>query len=256
MRAWRLIATIAAVLTAASAGACSATVDGGTTASQAPWAAATIPADPVAALAAAKARLGTESARFAQDSGSAMVGFTGVVNAETKNWEITGKEFVVRRVGNDLYVQASGKTLDFMLLPPATTERLAAGGWVHTRLPNGRELSTVFNDGFPWNLANPATSANGMTRTGSRSFAGKLIVKDSKPSSTPRPDTDLRVSVDLDEQGRFARISLDAVTKRTEQPTVFTFSDYGTKADLVAPPPPADVVEEDNPSFLSGTRLS
>lgn len=83
----------------------------------------------MAALAAAKARLGTESVRFAQDTGSAAADFTGTVNAVTKNWEITGKEFVVRRAGTDVYVQASGKTLESCGCPrpPSTASPQAAG---------------------------------------------------------------------------------------------------------------------------------
>ncbi|WP_433383710.1 hypothetical protein ACQPZX_22110 [Actinoplanes sp. CA-142083] len=219
-------------------GACSGRTDNATPASQAPPAPATIPADPTAALAAAKARLGTESARFA---GEGVPSFTGIVNAETRNWEVTGKEYVVRRVGNELYVRASGKTLELMMPSRASYDRLAAGGWVHTRLPNGSELSTVYGDKFPWNLANPATKADGMTKTGTRSFSGKLSVTNAKAA------TEMRVTADLDEQGRFTRIGL---TEAAGSATAFTFSDYGTKADIVAPPA-RDVAEEENPSFLS-----
>src|SRR4051812_6473061 len=119
MRVRRLIATSAAVLTAASGAACSATTNGAA-ASPASRPAASIPADPVLALAAAKGKLGTESARFSQDSSDEYLRFTGMVNAETKNWELTGAGFVIRRVGKDLYMQASGKMLNSMLLPPAT----------------------------------------------------------------------------------------------------------------------------------------
>lgn len=112
----------------------------------------------------------------------------------------------------------------------------------------------IFNDAFPWNLANPAIRANGVARTGARTFSGKLTVKDSTPRSTPRPSTHMRVSVDLDEQGRFARVSLDGITKTSDRTASFTFSDYGSSADITAPPR-SDVAEEDNPSFLSGTQL-
>ncbi|MEV6597551.1 hypothetical protein AB0M36_11875 [Actinoplanes sp. NPDC051346] len=176
------------------------------------------------------------------------------MNAQTKNWEITGKEYVVRRVGTELYVQASGKTLESMILLPATTAHLKAGGWVHSRLPNGRELSVVFHDAFPWNQANPATRATGISRTGTRSFSGKLTVKDTRPSSRQRPSIDMRIGAELDEQGRFARVSRDFLAKSPDQNTVFTFSDYGVQADIAAPPP-SDVVEEDNPSFLASTLL-
>jgi hypothetical protein len=254
MRARRLIATSAAVLAVTSGAACSARGNGAAGASPAPRPAASIPGDPVAALAAAKAQLGTESARFGEDGGSDLFRFTGVVNAQTKSWQITAKEFVVRRIGVDLYVQASGKTLESMILPRATTDRLSAGGWVHTRLPMYSENSVVFNDAFPWNMANPAIRAGGITRTGGRSFSGKFTGKDSRPSSTPRPSIAFRVTFDLDEQGRFAKISFGSDEGSAGRTTVFTFSDYGMRAD-VARPPADQVVEEDNPTFLTQTLL-
>jgi hypothetical protein len=57
----------------------------------------------------------------------------------------------------------------------------------------------------------------------------------------------MRVGVDLDDQGRFARISL---AESADRAIAFTFSDYRTDADIVAPPA-NEVVEEENPSFLS-----
>ncbi|WP_433303428.1 hypothetical protein ACQP2F_11980 [Actinoplanes sp. CA-030573] len=222
--------------------------------SQAPRVAASIPADPVMALAAAKAKLGRESARFTQDGGSDIYRFTGVVNAETKSWEVTGRDFVVRRVGRDLYVQASGRALHDMALGSTTIARLAAGDWVHTGLPLYAESSVVFNDAFPWNLANPANRAGDITRTGSRSFTGQFTSKDKRPSSTPRPDITFRVNIDLDEQGRFSKISTASVGKSGAYTTIFTLSDYGLRTDLAIPP--ADqVVEEKDPFFLSATLL-
>lgn len=160
----------------------------------------------------------------------------------------------MRRVGDQIYVKASGSTLSNMLLPRAATEHLSGGGWVHTRLLNGSELTVTFSNKFPWNLANLAFNATGLTKTGDRSFAGKLISKDTRPGSTPRPDMKSLVDVNLDPQGRIARITLAPVTPRPAAKTVITFSDYGTPADIVAPPP-ADVMEQDNPWFLVGTGL-
>ena len=251
MRARRLIATGMAVLATAVGAGCSAAAGEPIAVSPVSRPPATIPADPVAALAAAKARLGTESARFAQDDGGPRhLGFTGVANAETHNWEITAKEYVVRRVGTDLYIQASGEILESMMLPAETTDRLAAGGWVHTRLPNGRELSAVFNDKFPWNLANAVTLATGVIRISDRSFAGK-IPGAAKPGSPPAARKDLRLSADLDEQGRFTKISVSADPSHG---TVFTFSDFGVRADITAPPP-GEVAEEENPSFTASLPL-
>ncbi len=257
MRARLLIATSAAVLVAAAGAGCSAEANDNPVSrqdpSQAPRATATIPSDPVAALAAAKAQLGTESARFAQDTEPDLLDFTGIVDAETKNWEIRGKEYAVRRVGTDLYVRASGKALASLWVAPATTDRLAVGGWARTRLPNGRELSVVFNDRFPWNLANPATRATGITRTGDRSFSGTVSTTVGKHGSRPQTKT-LLLRVDLDDRGRFTTIGLDSDATSPAHRTRFTFSDFGVRADITAPPP-GDVAEEDNSSFLASLGL-
>lgn len=244
MRARRLIATSALSLMAAAGAGCSATAGGSTAASPAPRPPATIPSDPVLALTAAKAQLGRENARFAYDTGVGPLDYTGVVNAGTRNWEITGKEFVVRRVGTDLYLRASGKALASLWVPSTTIDHLAAGGWVRTRLLNGRELMVVWSDDFPWNLANMASRGTDMHRTAARSFSGKLSVKDVR----------VPLSVDLDEQGRFTRIRLDFAGKSPGRPALVTFSDFGVPADITAPPP-GDVVVEDNPSFTAGLGL-
>jgi len=247
MRVGRLTATCAAALVTLAGTGCSAATAGTTPASRPPRPPATIPADPAAAFAAAKTKLGTESARFALDAKSDMPNFTGIVNAKTRNWEITGKEYVIRRVGTDLYLQASGKTLEDMPLPAATAAHLAADGWVHTGLPNGHEFSLVLNDGFPWNWADTASHATGITRTGSRSYSGTVTVKN--PIST-RAGTgmDVRLGVDLDEQGRFVKISAGD-PKSQDRVMTFAFSDYGVGADITAPPP-GDVVEVDNPGYV------
>jgi hypothetical protein len=257
MRIQRLIGTSALVIIVATGAGCSAAADDSTVStpgpSQAPQVPATIPSDPVAALAAAKAHLGTESARFAQDTEPDMLDFTGIVNAETKNWEIHGKEYAVRRIGTDLYVRASGKALKSLLVSPTTIDRLAAGAWARTRLPNGRELSTVFNDRFPWNLTNPAIRATGITQTGDRSFSGTVSVTVGKNGSRPQTRK-LPVTVDLDDRGRITTVGLSADPASPDRRTYFTFSDFGVRADITAPPP-ADVVEEDNPSFLADLGL-
>ena len=251
----RLVATAVAVVTAAAGGGCSASSGGGGGASPTARVPATIPADPAEALAAARAQLGRESARFGQDidGTSGAQDYTGIVNAQTKNWEITGKEYVLRRVGDELYVRADGETLDNMLVTPATAGRMAAGAWAHTRLPVGRELTVVYNDNFPWNLANPAKRATGMTKTDERAFSGSFVLKDTRPVSRPHKDETVRLRADLDEQGRFSRISLD-FGGSPQHHTVFSFSDYGVPADIAAPPA-AEVAEEENPFFLSGLLL-
>ncbi|MBL7252974.1 hypothetical protein [Paractinoplanes lichenicola] len=202
-----------------------------------------MPSEPAAALAAAKASLGRESARFAQVSVNDRIDYTGVVDAATRNWEIVGKEFVVRRVGQVVYTRVSGSILAEMPAPPETTDRLAAGGWLRTPLPVGHEYSVVFNDAFPWNLANPASRATGVRRVGDRAFAGTLAVKEGGK---------LRVRVDLDDRGRFTGIGLSDAANRK---TTFTFAHFGLRADI-AVPPPADVVEADSPFLLSVLGLT
>ncbi|MFI7602213.1 hypothetical protein [Actinoplanes sp. NPDC049681] len=237
MRTRRLI--VSAVILMAAAAGCSTSGGGSATASPAPRPPATIPSDPAQALTAAHAQLGRENLRFAYDAGGGPLGFAGVVNAQTGNWEITGKEYVVRRVGTDVYIRASGRTLASLMVPAPTADHLAAGGWVRTRLPNGHELMTVWNDDFPWNLAESASRGTGMHRTGSRSFSGTASLTNGKK---------VPLSVDLDGQGRFTKIRIG------KDIMVFTFSDFGVPAGITAPPP-GEVVVEDNPSFTASLGL-
>ncbi|MET8149687.1 hypothetical protein ACIBSW_23555 [Actinoplanes sp. NPDC049668] len=238
MRVRRLMATGAAILIAVGGAGCSA---GGRSAPAATRAPAPIPSDPSAVVAAAKARLGTESARFALDSGFDDMAFTGVVNAQTKAWEIVGPEWTIRRVGTDVYVRASGKTLEGLPLFQSR-ERVAAGGWARTRLPRGSQYSFLFNDRFPWNGADNPGLATDLTRVGGRSFSGRAVVPAKDAGATAAPVT---IDFDVDEQGRFVKISSGAEIARA----VFTFSDFGTAADITAPPP-QDVADESSP-FLA-----
>jgi hypothetical protein len=236
---------------------CSAATDGGAPRSQASQPSAPIPSDPVEAFAAAKARLGTESARFARDTSSDALDFTGVVDADTKNWEISGKEYVLRRVGSDLYARVSGNTLkslrDNLLARPATIDRLAAGGWLRSRLPQFRETSPILSDEFPWNMAGPAARATAITPTGDRSFSGTLPLGESANGSRPNIG-ELRVNVDLDDRGRFTRIAIKA-NKKPDASVLFTFSDFGVHADITVPPTEGVAVEE-NTMYLLGIGIS
>ncbi|MEU4426807.1 hypothetical protein AB0F81_39815 [Actinoplanes sp. NPDC024001] len=244
MRVGRLMATSAAVLMAAMGAGCSPTADGGAGASQTLPSAAPIPSDPVQALTAAKGRLGTESARFAREQNDEPSDFTGVVNAQTKNWEISGEGYVVRRIGSALYIRVTGDKLHTITMSPAAADRFAAGGWIRTRLPNFRETSVIFNDEFPWNLANPAARATAVTATGDRSFAGTVTIDN--PDSGAANTTEVPVSVDLDERGRFSKITAGAAQPDADM--VITFSDYGAPADITAPP--GAVLEQEDLSIL------
>ncbi|MEU7905436.1 hypothetical protein [Actinoplanes sp. NPDC049118] len=242
MRVRRLMATGAVVLIAMGGAGCSA---GGGSAPAATRLPAPIPSDPSAVVAAANAQLGTESARFALHTGGDGPAFTGVVNAQTKAWEITGGEWVIRRVGTDLYVRASGKTLEGMFLLQAH-QRVAAGGWAHTRLPLGAQYSLVYNDRFPWTGAGNPAVATDLTRVGDRSFSGRASLPGTGAGAGTGTGRPVTVDFDVDERGRFVKVSSGDETARV----VFTFSDFGTAADITAPPP-QDVAEEDNPAFLA-----
>jgi hypothetical protein len=232
MRFGRLLATV--MLVATAAGCTQSAV-----ASNKP---VPIPSNPAAAFAAAKTRLGKESARFSVTvPGSAQQSYTGVADAKSTNWEITGQEFVVRRVGtDDIFLKMSGAVLDQALAKPAAHDQLAAGKWVRVRLPSAWKMGVVYNDTFPWNLANPAMKATDVKRTADRTFAGTLPLKDSKTAP---------ITVDLDDQGRFARIAFGV------EPDIFTYSDFGLKAGIAAPPA-ADVLDDDDPTILEATLLT
>jgi hypothetical protein len=88
-------------------------------------------------------------------------------------------------------------------------DRLAAGGRVHTRLPHGREHSVVFTTSSrgTWPIPEPAPRASpapGAARSPARSPPAN---RRCKCAATCSP-------VDLDDQGRFTRISL--VSARSE----------------------------------------
>jgi hypothetical protein len=215
-----------------------------------------IPSDPVAAIAQAKARLGQESARFSERvPGVAPLTYAGVVNAKTRNWEITGNGYVTRRVGADVYVKLSGALLDQAMLQPATHDQLAAGKWVRTNLPAGRELAVVFNDEFPWNLANPALKSKDLRLSGDRTFAGTFSFGSNIPSATPRPKINAPVTVGLDDQGRFATISVTYDPDKSGPPVVFGFSDFGVQADIKAPPASDVLYDSDVSSLTLPTQL-
>ncbi|MEV0900701.1 hypothetical protein [Actinoplanes sp. NPDC049802] len=214
---------------------CSAAADGGVGANPAPSSAAPVPSDPAQAFAAAKDRLGTESARFARDLNYAPLDFTGVVNAQTRNWEISGEDHVVRRIGSDVHVRVTGDKLDTIMMSKAVAAQFAAGGWIRTRLPNFRESGVIFHDEFPWNLTGLATRAKGVTATGDHSYTGMATINE--PGSLSGSTRKLPVRGDLDEAGRFSRITATVTGEgKSDVTRVVTFTDFGGPADITAPP--------------------
>ncbi|WP_127502564.1 hypothetical protein [Actinoplanes solisilvae] len=236
-----------AVLLAASGAACAnSAVD----ASPTPRPPASIPADPAAAFAAAKALFGRESVKVALVAGDPAFNYTGVVESGTNNWEVKGDGFVVRRIGPKFYVQGGAEWArqDFSLTP-AAVDHLAAGGWVHSAAPEHGYSSTVLADGFPWNLSGSVTRATGFTKTGDRSFEGRMPGRSSNNPVSTQPPRQYEIRVELDEQGRFAAIRFEPLPKAPGQSFAYTFSEYGLQAKIAAPPA-EDVLETPYSGFL------
>ncbi|MFC3987977.1 hypothetical protein [Actinoplanes siamensis] len=104
-------------------------------------------------LARAAARLGQESARFTVVTGDEKV--SGVIDQATGNWEMTGRGYVVRRLGPDVYVKLSAE--------PAHSGypgQYAAdlGRWVHVAVPAGD--APAFGEDFPWAPARAAATVD------------------------------------------------------------------------------------------------
>ncbi len=233
MRVRGLMAATVVVLLVSS-GCDAAPADGGSAApsrgvvSRSPVA---LPSDPAQMLAEAKARLGTESARFAKNSDNELTDYTGVVDALSKDWEVTARNWAVRRIGDDIYVRASGTIL--LSLPD---EHFPADGWLHCRLPADVDtLATVYSDRFPWNMTNGAVSAKDVVKVGERSFTGMVDVVRQKDVGSPAHTEQVSLGFTLDDQGRFATIGDD-----------FSFSDFGVPVTIV-PPAPETVTEAADP---------
>lgn len=102
------------------------------------------------------------------------------------------------------------------------------------------------HDKFPWDLADPAARATGISRTGSRSFSGTV----------PAGESSLQVCSDLQPPltSTIRAASPESASSPPAQKVLYAFSDFGANVDITAPPP-GEVVEEDNPSFLSSLPL-
>jgi hypothetical protein len=98
-------------------------------------------------------------------------------------------------------------------------------------------------------LGGPALATD-LTLIGDRSFSGQTSLPASGNRAAIGAGKPAKVDFDVDEKGRFVKISSGDETTRT----VFTFSDFGTAADITAPPP-QDVAEESVPAFLPAIPL-
>ncbi|WP_189330505.1 hypothetical protein [Actinoplanes ianthinogenes] len=216
---------LAGVLTLAGCTSDAATPGG--TGQPAPMASSALPADPAAALAQAASRLGTESARFTVIFGKGERSeekASGTVDPATGDWELIGDAYVVRRIGNDLYVKLTAEPR-FSVYAGQYADDL--GKWVHQVAPEPSGTVLAFGTDFPWTPARAASGMSGPARTADRMFQGTV-------KAGARAATDPVCTAELDVAGRFSRISTDA--DAVEPATVLTYSDYGLPVTITAPP--------------------
>jgi hypothetical protein len=178
---------LAGVLTLAG---CTSDPDAPDPAGQPAAAAASLPADAGAALTQAVSRLGTESARFTIALGEDET-VSGVIDPATGAWEMTGRAFVARRLGADLYLKLTAEPRR-SVFPGQYADDL--GKWVHQPVPAGPGSAHAFTKDFPWEPARTAAAMTGPARIADHIFQGRL------PDSTP-------CVAELDQAGRFSRVS-------------------------------------------------
>lgn len=200
----------------------------------APMVSSPLPADPVAALAQAASRLGTETARFSVIFGRGEKSeqrASGTVDPVTGDWELVGDAYVVRRIGNDLYAKVTGEP---QLSHYAGQYLDDLGKWVHQPAPTATGSSLAFGKDFPWAQARDVSGMAAPTRTADRIFRGTL-----KDEHVP---VDPVCTAELDLAGRFSRVSTAA---DADEPSIMlTFSGYGQPVQITAPP--ADQMIEDH----------
>jgi hypothetical protein len=149
-----------------------------------PTAAAQSPvtASPPADLAAARARLGTESARFAVVFGAGEKA-AGVIDPATGSWEMTGHGYVVRRIGADVYVKLTAEPAHSKYPGQYASD---LGRWVRFAAPAG---GVAFGRDFPW--APARTAPGGQLDTAgrfSRVTSPELVVSYSDYGTPVRVD--------------------------------------------------------------------
>ncbi|MBB4742496.1 hypothetical protein BJY16_005955 [Actinoplanes octamycinicus] len=163
---------LAGVLTLA--GCTSGTTTSDQAGQPAPMVSSALPADPAAALAQAATRLGTESARFTMIFGKGEKSeqkTSGTVDSATGDWELIGSAYVVRRIGDDLYVKL---TAEPELSNYAGQYADDLGKWVHQAAPAEGGSALALGKDFPWT---PARAASGMiapARTADRIYQGTV----------------------------------------------------------------------------------
>ncbi|SNY54708.1 hypothetical protein SAMN05421748_115138 [Paractinoplanes atraurantiacus] len=194
-----------------------------------------LPADPKAALEFGAGKLGTQSARVSFTLGSG--GWpretfgSGVVDATGTNYEITGESFVVRRIGDEVWLKLlkrpEGTPADQWFFHEKDLNK-----WMRRSVFN-MDTSTTFSEGFPWKLPRRAVkNGSDFVRTGERAFKGATATDSEKIT---------HFSAELDQAGRITRLGV-GTAEPFDNLYEYTFSDFGTSVEL-QPPPAAEVID-------------
>ncbi|MFF5077265.1 hypothetical protein ACFY36_09445 [Actinoplanes sp. NPDC000266] len=190
-----------------------------------------LPADAKAALDVGVGKLGTQSARVAFTLGPGGPRGAGVVDAAGTTYEITGESYVVRRIGDDVWL----KVLKRPESVPADQwffHEKDLNKWIRRSVFN-IETTQTFREGFPWRLPRRAVkNGSEIVRAGERSFRGATPTDSLKAS---------HFSADLDEAGRITRLGVGTGGSPNDV-YEYRFSDFGLSVELQAPPA-AEVIE-------------
>jgi hypothetical protein len=205
---------------------------------------ATAPADPSSEFEAAVAQIGGTSLKLKMTMLGGM-GMSGVVDARARKAELTTEmgttgSMVVRQVGNDMYVKASGQL--------ASLVGGSAGKWMHidtSKVSANSPLNVANSD--PKKTAQMLAESTDVQKTGDHTFAGKVDFTKSPTfkSAGAAADTSglteklkaVPFTATTDDQGRLANLTFDleslapGVGKMTTE-----YSDFGTPVDVQAPP--------------------
>ena len=222
--------------------------------------------DPAAALAAAAQKLGEDSVRFEMEMIGSITA-SGTADPKAGNAQMSmdmgslgeDTKIELRKVGNDVFMKFSG-----------AAGQLTGGKngkpWMHvdaTKLPAGSSF-TIMSPDDPAGIKKMITAMTKVERVGANGFKGSL---DLAKSPTYNKNDSLKAlagntlvpfTATTDDQGRLVELTLDmsglgassgagAVPGGGKMKT--TYSDFGTKVSVAAPP--AGEVQE-LPSELAG----
>jgi len=173
------------------------------------------------------------------------IGVTGAVDAKARKAELTTKmgttgSMVVRQVGTDLYVKASGQL--------ASLVGGSSGKWMHTDTSKvGASSALNLANSDPEATAKMLTESTDVQKTGDHSFAGKVDFTQSPTFKSGGAAADasgltgklkaVPFTARTDDQGRLVNLTFDleslapGVGKMTTE-----YSGFGTPVDVQAPP--------------------